>query len=130
MKFTLEIIQFINLFEQVTSAKVKDCFVDGCVTFVVEEGNVQKAVRGLERVKRMIKRDVKIIGFSTDPVKFIKNLLYPVKVKGVKKEGDTVIVYCPDVQTKGKVFGRERKNLKYMLGLMKKYFGVEEIKVE
>ena len=129
MKFTLETIQFINLFEKVTGAKVKDCFPGNGLTFVVEEGNVQKAVRGLDRVKKMLKKDVRLISYSSYPVKFIKNLLYPVRVESVKKVDNTLVIACPN-QVKGKVFGRNRENLKFMKDLVKKYFGIEEIKVE
>lgn len=131
MKLTLESIQQINLFERLTGAKVKDCFVDESVlTFIVEEGNVQRAVKGLQRAKQAFKKELKIIAFASDPVKFIKNLLFPLKVQEIKQEGKIVIISCQDSRVKGKVFGRERQNLKQMLELVKKYFDIEEIKVE
>lgn len=131
MKLTLESIQQINLFERVTGAKVKDSFVDDNVlTFIVEEGNVQKALKGLDRAKQVFKKELKIIAFACDPVKFIKNLLFPLKVKEIKQENKIVIISCQDSRIKGKVFGREKQNLKRMLELVQKYFDIEEIKVE
>ena len=130
MKLTLETIQQITFFEKLTGAKVKDCFGNDFLTFIIEEGSVQRAVRGLDRVQKAFKKEIKIIGFSSDPIKFIKNLLYPVKVENVRKEEKVVIIKCQDNRTKGKVFGREKSRLRFMLSLVKKYFDIEEIKVE
>ena len=45
MKLTTESIGYINLFESLTGAKLKDCFFDSDVlVFLVEEGNVKRAI--------------------------------------------------------------------------------------
>ena len=43
MKLTLDSINNINLFENLTGARVKDCFDDeGKIVFLVEEGSKKK----------------------------------------------------------------------------------------
>ncbi len=131
MKLTLETIQYINLFEKITSSKLKDCFLEGStLVFLVEEGGVKKAVIKLEKLKRLIKKEIKILGFSTDPVKFINNLLYPVRVKSVKVEGDKAVISCFDTKSKGKVFGRDKENLARISRLLKKYHKIDTVTVE
>jgi len=131
MKFTLDSIQNITLFEKVTGSKVKDCFdEDGKLVFLVEEGGVKKAVLKLPKLKTLFNKELKIMGFSSDPVKFINNLLYPTKVKGVKLEDDHVIITCFDTKSKGKVFGREKTNLLRITELLKKYNKIKTVSVE
>ena len=131
MKLDSLSIQSINLFENITGAKVKDCFEDrGELTFVVEEGNIKKAVINLAKVERLMKRKLRILGFSADPVKFINNLIYPLKVENIRKEENKVIIESSDSIIKGKIFGREKENLHRIEGLMKKYFNIDEVIVK
>lgn len=131
MKLTLDSIQNINLFEKITSSKVKDCYEDGSdLVFLVEEGGIKKAALKLPKLKTLFKKEIKIIGFSPDPVKFINNLLYPTKVKSIKLEDDNVIISCFDTKSKGKVFGREKENLSKITDLLRKYHKVKTVSVE
>lgn len=131
MKLDIFSIQSITLFENVTGAKVKDCFDDeGVFVFVVEEGSIKKAVASLRKVEGLIKKRVRIIGFSTDPAKFINNLIYPLKVEEINKEGDKIVIKCPDSKIKGRIFGRDRENLKKIEGLMKKYYNINEVIIQ
>ena len=44
MKLTQDSIQYINLFERLTGANVKACFINAQLIFVVEQGHVSKAI--------------------------------------------------------------------------------------
>ncbi len=130
MKLDIFSIQSITLFENITGAKVKDFFdEDGVFVFVIEEGSIKKAVASLRKVENLLKRQVRIIGFSPDPVKFINNLIYPLKVESITKEEDRVVINCSDSKVKGRIFGRDRGNLKKIEGLMKKYYNINEVVV-
>ncbi|MBS3151816.1 NusA-like transcription termination signal-binding factor [Candidatus Woesearchaeota archaeon] len=134
MKLTLDSINNINLFENLTRAKVKDCFQeDGVLVFLVEEGNVKKALgkdsSNIDRISKILKKDIKIIAFSNDICKFVSNLIYPNKADEIKLEGKTVFIVASDVGVKGRIFGRSRENLKRINSLVRNYFDVEEVKV-
>src|SRR3989344_4446595 len=133
MKLTLDSINNINLFENLTRAKVKDCFQEDGVVFLVEEGNVKKALgkdsSNIDRISKILKKDIKIIAFSNDICKFVSNLIYPNKADEIKLEGKTVFIVASDVGVKGRIFGRSRENLKRINSLVRNYFDVEEVKV-
>ena len=134
MKLTLDSINNINLFENLTRAKVKDCFQeDGVLVFLVEEGNVKKALgkdsSNIDRISKILQKDIKIIAFSNDICKFVSNLIYPNKADEIKLEGKTVFIVASDVGVKGRIFGRSRENLKRINSLVRNYFDVEEVKV-
>lgn len=135
MRITQEAISYINLFESVSKAKIKDCFEEEKgLLFVVEEGYIKKALgqdnRNIRRIEQMTKKKIFILGFSSNPVKFINNLLYPIKVKNIEIDDKIAKIYCLDTRSKGKVFGRERENLKRIKLIVKKYFKeIEDIQV-
>lgn len=131
MRLDIFSIQNMTLFENVTGAKVKDFFEDGNVfVFVIEEGSIKKAVVSLKKVEGLVKKKIRIIGFSSDPVKFINNLLYPLKVEDINKEEDKIVIKCSDSKIKGRIFGRDKENLKKIEGLMKKYYNINEVIVQ
>jgi transcription termination/antitermination protein NusA len=134
MKLTQETISQINLFEKVTRALVKDCyFEDDFLIFLIEEGNIQKAIgregANIRKLEGMFRKKIKILGFSTDPVKFINNLLYPVRAESITIKDKTAEIKAKDNVTKGKIMGRSRTNLHRLKTLLKRYNGIEEIKV-
>lgn len=124
---SMEAIGYINIFERLTSARVKDCFTEeGKLVFIVEEGEVGKAVgKKGETVKQMslkFKKPIKIIEFKNDPTSFLSVLLYPIKPKEIVAEDDRLLIRTHDVREKGQIYGRERTNLKRIQQLFSKYF--------
>jgi N utilization substance protein A len=132
--YDVELIKTINLFENVTKARVKDAFyMKELLTFVVFEGDMFKALgKNLENLKRMesmLKKKIKIVEFNGDMVKFISNLLYPYKVNTITVDGKIVTIEDEDTKTKGLIIGAKAQNLRQYESIVKKYFDIEEIKV-
>ena len=63
-----EVIGFINLFEKVTRAQVKDCFSDDGLVFVVQPGQMGLAIGkkgvNIKKVSGLLKKKVKVISDS------------------------------------------------------------------
>lgn len=130
MKLTLKTISHITLFENVTGAKVKDCIQkDNGLIFIIEEGSIQRAARGLRKVEHMLKKPVKIIGHSEDLKKFITNLIYPEEPDNIRQDEKIIYIETKDNQTKGRIFGRSRERLQWINELVKKYFDIDEVRV-
>ncbi len=130
MKFDLKLIGYITTFENITHAKVRDCFFDKdeILVFVVDEGEIGKAIgkngSNVKRISFVLKKRLKIIEFSKDPVVFVKNCLQPLKVNASLVDGK-VVIKCETKQEKGLVFGRDRNNFHAMQELIKKFYPVE-----
>jgi NusA-like KH domain protein len=132
--YDVELIKIINLFENVTRARVKDAFyMKEILTFVVFEGDMFKALGknlvNLHKIEDMLQRKVKIVEFNSDLIKFLSNLLYPYKVKEIIQEEKIVTVKDDDTKTKGLIIGAKAQNLRAYESIVKKYFDIEEIKV-
>jgi len=125
----------MSLFEKVTKTELKDSFIDNneLLTFVVMEGQLGKAVGkkavNVKALESMLKKKIKIVEFSPDMIKFIKNLIYPLKAEEITQEEKVIIIKGPDVKTKGLLIGRNAKNLRNTESIVKKYFEIDEIKV-
>ena len=130
MKLTQATIGYINVFEKVSGANVKDCIEkDGNLLFIVEEGNIQKALKGLGKIEALLKKKILIIGHSDDIGKFVLNLLYPEKPDFIKFENKILTIEVQDSRMKGRIYGRSRERLDWIEDVVKNYFDIEEIRV-
>ena len=131
MEFDARIIGYINTFEVLTRAKVKDAFFDdnNALVFVTAQGEAGKAIgRGGSNVKRIasiLKKMIRVIEFNSDDVEFVKNCIFPIKAKNIEKDGSLIKIKTEDSTTKAILIGRNRKNLNNLNSIVKKYFGAE-----
>ncbi|MFH1638054.1 MAG: NusA-like transcription termination signal-binding factor [Candidatus Woesearchaeota archaeon] len=130
MIFDQAIIGVINEFEKVTRAKVKDCFLeDGELVIVIMPGMMGLAVgtggANIKRFSAMARKKINLIEFRNDPREFVEKLVYPVRPKEVRLEDDAVVVVAATMVEKGKIFGREKTNLKRIQKLVSKYFKLD-----
>ena len=102
IKLNTDSIRYITLFESMTGALVKDCIVlDDKLLFVVGEGQAGIAIgrngNNIKNLEKVLKKKIEIIEFSSDPIKFLKNILRPIDVKSAyvseKSNGDKVIYF-------------------------------------
>ena len=128
---TTEIIGYINLFERITRARVKNCYPghDNLI-FIVYEGEAGKAIGkkgdNVRRLTHLFKKRVKIVEYNNDPLKFVANLIFPVRADNISFEDDkTVVIEGKGVKFKQIVLGPERKNLKEIQNIVSNYFDVE-----
>tara|TARA_Y100000310_G_scaffold186269_1_gene186386 strand:+ start:42680 stop:43078 length:399 start_codon:yes stop_codon:yes gene_type:complete len=126
-EYTKDIIDHINLFETLTKARVKDCLISEKLIFIVEEGDIGKAVgkngRNVSHLSKLLKKKIRIIEFNNKIEKFVKNLIYPAEGK-IYKEDNSVFIETNNKE-KGLIMGRNRENLKELQKILNMYFKVE-----
>ncbi|MBU1202316.1 MAG: NusA-like transcription termination signal-binding factor [Nanoarchaeota archaeon] len=135
IKYDVDLIQQISLFERVAQADVKECFYfKEKLTFMVESGQLGRALgknkSKLIKLEDMFKKPIRIIEYNNDMKQFIVNLIAPLKVVSMTIEGNVVTITGPDTKTKGLMIGSKAKNLRETEEVVKKYFpDLKEIKV-
>jgi N utilization substance protein A len=134
IKFDIDLMKYMSLFEGLTNAKVKDCIAgEGRITFIVSENEIGKAIgkngSNVKRLNKVLNRKIKIVEFNSDIVQFVKNLVFPLKTKEVLLEDKTIKIIPPDSQTRGLLIGRNAKNLRSFEGIIKRYFDIMELRV-
>ena len=126
-------MRLITLFESMTGAKVKDCISGENLTFIIEENDMGKAIgksgSNIKRIENVLKKKIRLIEFNHDAVQFLRNMVYPIEIFDVAKEGKIITIHGKDTNSKAKIIGRERQNLNHLTGIIKRYFDISEIKV-
>ena len=130
-----KVMQVMALFDKITHADLRDCILgEGSVLFIVEENQVGKAIgkQGVNsrKLEKALKRKVKIVEYNAEVTTFVKNLFYPLKAADVKLEDGVVYVYPVDTQTRGQMIGRNASTLRNVESIAKRYFKINEIKIE
>lgn len=137
IKYDIDLMGIMGLFEKITHAKLKDCFVDeknDILVFIVQPGQIGKALgkkaMNVKKLNNSFKRKLKIVEFHPQMLEFIRNMVMPLKVEAISEEEDVVTIKGGDVQTKGLLIGRNAQNLRNLEENVKRYFPeLKEIKV-
>jgi N utilization substance protein A len=133
--YDVELLKLMKLFEDMTRARVKDCFHNkDKLVFVVEEGELMRALgkdrANLKKLEEKLNRNIKIVEFSPDTLTFIRNLLYPLRVSDMSMDDGVITIKGPDTKTKGLMIGARAQNLRNYEEITRKYFdNIKEIKV-
>ncbi len=131
IKYDLELIKYRTLFENLTGVMVKDCFMknSSMIVFIVPEKNIGFAIgkngANVKKLETVLKKKLKIVEFSNDPVKFIRSLIAPLRPKDIYMEDNIVNIVPASVADKAQLIGREGKNLKDIKSIVKRYFDVD-----
>ncbi len=134
MKYNSQIINYITLFEDLTKAKIKDCLSnDRGIIFVVYSGEISKAIGkngiNVKRMGNLIKKNIKIVEFNEDIIKFVRNYIYPIDVKEINFNDSKLIIMVKDKKSKALLMGRDSKNLLELKDILRRYFTINEIKI-
>ena len=138
IKLSTDQMRLMSLFQNVTGATARDCVEDekqNRVIFVVNEGKMGLAIgKGGSHIKNLqniVKRNVEIVEYSDDPIKFLKNILNPKLVSEVKlnkrDDGTLQAIVTVDPKKKGIVVGREGRNAEKARLLAKRYFEISSV---
>jgi len=134
IKYDLKLMKTIMLFENITTAKVKDCVdVETMLIFIVEPLEMGKAIgkkgSNVRKIENLFKRKIKIVEFSSEKTKFLANLLHPATGFEIADEGEIIKIRANDLKTRGYIIGRNATNLRMLEDIVRRYYEVKEIKV-
>jgi len=133
IKYDMDLMKYMSLFETLTRAKLKDCIMGDVVLFIVEENEIGKAIgRGgvnVHKIEGLLKKKIKIVEFNPDIRQFVRNYLYPLEINDVNFEAGVVTVFGPDTKSRGLIIGRDRANVRKLEEILKRYFEISEIRV-
>ncbi len=137
MKLDTEGIRCIGVFESLTGAGVKDCVVDNeedKVIMVIKKGDMGLAIgkdgSNINKVKRLLRKEIELVEHSSDIKEFIENLFRPTYVKSVElmtknnKSCANVEVFNKD---KGIAIGRNGEKIKRVKLLVKRNQDIDNV---
>ncbi|QMU54404.1 MAG: NusA-like transcription termination signal-binding factor [Nitrosopumilus sp.] len=138
IKLSTDQMRMMSLFQNVTGATARDCVEDekqDRVIFVVNTGKMGLAIgKGgvhIKSLQNIVKRNVELVEFDEDPVKFLTNLLNSKLISEVKinkrADGTKQAIIMVDPRKKGIVVGREGRNAEKARLLAKRYFDIGNV---
>jgi len=140
IRLTSKEMRYIALFENITSATVKDCIVDdeqNRIIFVVKEGDIGVAIgkggKNIHLLERMTGKKHEIIEHSENPAQFIKNALKPAHVNEIRiterPDGKSIALVSVDPRDKGVAIGKNGRNAERIRLLAKRYFQIQNVSI-
>ncbi|MBN2457850.1 NusA-like transcription termination signal-binding factor [Candidatus Woesearchaeota archaeon] len=135
IRYDMQIMKIMDCFSSISSAKLKDCFIDATdmLHFIVEENEMGKAIgkKGshAKMLEKMLNRKIKIVEFNPDVLTFIKNVIFPLKTKEINDEEGNISIDAADMKTRGLLIGRGAQNLRNTESIVKRYFKINEIRI-
>ncbi|PIN79737.1 NusA-like transcription termination signal-binding factor [Candidatus Woesearchaeota archaeon CG10_big_fil_rev_8_21_14_0_10_34_8] len=137
IRYTNELMGVMSLFNKITRVSAKDCFEDklGLLTFVVDQVLIGKAVgkkaTNVKKLEQLLKRKLRIIGYTSEVKQFLRNVIYPLKVSSIEQADEVLTIKDDDKKTKSLLIGRNAQNLRNTESIVNRYFShITEIKVE
>ena len=140
IKLSTDQMRLISLFQNVTKATARDCLDDekqNRIIFVVNEGKMGLAIgkggSNIKSLQNIIKRNVELVEYFDDPIKFLKNILnngknYVNEVKlDTKPDGSSQATIIVEHGKKGLVVGREGRNAEKARLFAKRYFDISSV---
>lgn len=135
VKLGTEEIKYINLFENMTGASVKDCILSDKVFFVVKEGQMGLAIgkkgANIQRLIETIGKSIEIIEYSDDPETFVRNILRPATIRTmtITTRPDNKMIATLDVlrKDKGLAIGPKGRNIERAKTLLERHHNIGDI---
>ena len=131
-------MRLMSLFQNVTKTTAHDCIDDekkDRIIFVVNEGRMGLAIgkggSNIKNLQNILKRNVELVEYCEEPIKFLKNILNPKLINEVqlndRSDGSKQAIVIVDPSKKGLVVGREGRNAEKARLLLKRYFNITNI---
>ena len=138
IKLTMDQMRKISLFQKITKVTPRDCLDDekqDRLIFVVNEGKMGLAIgkngSNIKSLQNLLKRNIELVEYYNDPIKFLKNMLNAKLINEVKintrPDGSPQAIVLVNPNNKGLVVGRAGRNAEKARLLAKRYFDITSV---
>ena len=138
IKLTMDQMRKISLFQNITKVTPRDCIDDekqDRLIFVVNEGKMGLAIgkngSNIKSLQNLLKRNIELVEYFNDQIKFLKNLLNAKLINEVKiskrADGSQQAIVLVNPNNKGLVVGRAGRNAEKARLLAKRYFDIPSV---
>ena len=130
----MKLIRYLNLFEKITRVTTKNCFeYNNSIIFAVHPHLISKAIgeqgRNIKNINEILGKKVRVISLPFRGIEnFIAEIVSPVKFKGIEINDKEVIINAGR-QSKAALIGRNRAREQELEDILKKFFGIEKLKI-
>ena len=131
-------IRYISVFEKITKTRVRDCIeTPDKLIFIVARGQIGAAIgkkgENVKRLHELFKKNLDVIEYSDDPESFLKNIFHNYKIKKVeieKRGNKTHAIVSVESKDKGKIIGKDGRNLKLARDILIRHHDIEGLTID
>ncbi len=132
-----ELIFYMNKFRKISRVEPKEAFFDtrDNLIFVIPNNTLGKFLRKNKKLLKVLNKKlnetVKVVEFSPNIKKFVRNMIYPVKPEGMYVNDNVLYLSLNSRVDRGKVYGKGKEDFKKLKYTVKKYFDdVDDVKLK
>ena len=137
IKFSMEEMRLIALFENVTGATANDCVIDSDrIVFIAKAGEmglaIGKAGKNINMLRKMTGKPIEVVEFADTVEGLVKNCLAPAKVKEVRiteRPDRKIVVVEVEPKDKALAIGKNGRTIDKTRMLAKRYYQVDHVQV-
>ena len=140
IKLTIDQMRMISLFQKITKVTPRDCLDDvkrDRLIFVVNEGKMGLAIgkngSNIKSLQNLLKRNIELVEYYNEPIKFLKNLLNAKLINEIKidtrADGSSQATVFVSTNNKGIVVGSAGRNAEKARLLAKRYFDISSVQI-
>ena len=137
IKFSMEEMRLIALFENITGATANDCVIDSDrIVFIAKPGEmglaIGKAGKNINMLRKMTGRPIEVVEFAETVEGLIRNCLAPAKVKEVRiteRPDRKIVVVEVEPQDKALAIGKNGRTIDKTRMLAKRYYQVDHVQI-
>jgi N utilization substance protein A len=138
LKLNGDEIGCISTFQKLTNATARDCLIneDETITFVFGKEHMGLAIgkngSHIKEASNVFKKDVTVVEYSEDPVKFIKNVMYPIRPKTINIEGKNskkVAKISVDKKDRSLAIGSRGRNIHKLNKIVSRHHNIDDVKI-
>ena len=135
LRINQETFSLTKVLENLSGARVKDCFqVEDTIYFIVAQGDIAKALGKKGSVVRLLRqqlnKNIRVIEYHEEDIHFLTNVVYPLNVEKIEKEGNTIFLRDGNKKTKSLLIGRGGRKLQVLNRALQRFFPGIEVKIE
>ena len=132
----MQLMRYINLFERVSHVSTKNCFVyNNTIFFAVPGKFVSKAIgpnaENMRQISGILRKRIKVIEMIEDISQiesFVNSIVEPVSFTKLEVK-DNVVILNASMQNKAVLIGRNRAREQELDDILKKFFGIEKLRI-
>ena len=135
ISYSIEDMQCISFFEDVTKVSVKDVIrQEYSFVFIVDAGMTGKAVgtggKMAKRLEEGLRKRVRIVDFNSELKQFVFNVVAPLEIAEFEEQDGIVTLSAKDLKTRGMLIGRNASHLREFEAIIQRHFPIRELRVQ
>jgi len=137
IKFSMEEMRLIALFENITGATANDCIIDSDrIIFIAKTGEMGLAIgkggKNINMLRKMTGKPIEVVEFADTVEGLVKSCLAPAKVKEVRiteRPDRKIVVVEVEPKDKALAIGKNGRTIDKTRMLAKRYYQVDHVQI-